>query len=50
MENLHLTYHEVVDEIPYRNLVVMQRDKLHIAAGQKVHRVSGRELASRRKK
>ena len=29
MENLHLTYREVVHEIPYRNLVVMSADKLH---------------------
>lgn len=27
-ESLHLTYHEVVDEIPYRNLIIMQKDKL----------------------
>lgn len=27
-EALHLTYHEVLDEIPYRNLIIMQKDKL----------------------
>lgn len=27
-ESLHLTYHEVLDEIPYRNLIIMQKDKL----------------------
>lgn len=27
-EVLHLTYREVVDEIPYRNLIIMQKDKL----------------------
>lgn len=27
-ESLHLTYHEVMEEIPYRNLIIMQKDKL----------------------
>lgn len=27
-ESLHLSYSEVVNEIPYRNLVIMQKDKL----------------------
>ena len=27
-EALNLTYHEVLDEIPYRNLIIMQKDKL----------------------
>ena len=39
MENLHLTYREVVYEIPYRNLVLMQRDKLHTVTGIKVNKV-----------
>lgn len=26
-ESLHLSYHEVLDEIPYRNLIIMQKDK-----------------------
>lgn len=30
METLHLTYDEVVFKIPYRNLLVMQRDKIHV--------------------
>ena len=29
METLHLSYPEVVHEIPYCNLVIMQKDKLH---------------------
>ena len=29
IENLHLSYDEVVYKIPYRNLVIMQKDKLH---------------------
>lgn len=27
-ESLHLSYHEVLDGIPYRNLIIMQKDKL----------------------
>lgn len=27
-ESLHLTYDEVLDKIPYRNLIIMQKDKL----------------------
>lgn len=30
MESLHLTYNEVVYEIPYRNLVIMNKDKQHV--------------------
>jgi hypothetical protein len=50
MENLHLTYREVVYEIPYRNLVLMQRDKLHTVTGIKVNKVSGKDMASRRRR
>ena len=49
MENLHLTYKEVVEVVPYRNLVIMQKDKLHVANGEKIKRISGKELAARRK-
>ena len=34
MESLHLTYHEVLDEIPYRNLLLMAKDKMHVAYGE----------------
>lgn len=27
-ESLHLSYQEVLEEIPYRNLIIMQKDKL----------------------
>lgn len=37
MESLHLSYREVLDGIPYRNLLIMSRDKLRIATG-KVYR------------
>ena len=49
MENLHLTYTEVVDVIPYRNLVIMQMDKLHVVYGDKIEEVSARSLSSRKK-
>ena len=50
MENLHLSYWEVVYEIPYRNLVLMQRDKQHTVTGIKVNKVSGKDMASRRRR
>jgi hypothetical protein len=51
MENLHLSYEDVFEGIPYRNLLMMQRDKLHaVYGGQKVQRISGKELAERRRK
>lgn len=34
MENLHLSYAEVVNEIPYRYLLLMARDKQHVAYGE----------------
>lgn len=49
MENLHLTYKEVLEEIPYRNLVIMQKDKLHIADGDVMQEVSDAEFFKNRK-
>ena len=49
MENLRLTYREVVEEIPYRNLVMMQKDKLHVVNGVKVNKVKGKDMAARRR-
>ena len=43
MENLHLTYTEVTEVIPYRNLVIMQKDKLHVAYGDVMREVSDTE-------
>ena len=40
MENLHLTYMEVVEVIPYRNLVIMQKDKLRAAYGDVMQEVT----------
>ena len=50
MENLHLSYQEVIYEIPNRNLVIMQRDKLHSVTGTKVTKVNGKDMASRRRR
>lgn len=33
MDNLHLSYDDVVYKIPYRNLLLMQKDKLRVAYG-----------------
>lgn len=43
MENLHLSYKEVVFEIPYRNLIIMQKDKLHEVYGDVMEEVSEEE-------
>ena len=34
MDSLHLTYHQVLEEIPYRVLVLMSKDKLRCASGE----------------
>lgn len=49
MENLHLTYEEVIDKIPYRNLVIMQKDKLHVASGEVMREISDAEMFKNRK-
>lgn len=43
MENLHLSYDEVVYNIPYRNMVIMQKDKLHIVYGDVMEEVTEEE-------
>lgn len=48
MDALHLSYREVVHEIPYRTLLLMQKDKLRPCYGVKVERVSGKDMAMRR--
>ena len=50
MENLHLTYDEVVRKIPYRNLLIMQKDKLHIVYGKKVKQSNGKSMAEKRRR
>lgn len=49
MENLHLTYTEVFEVIPYRNLVIMQKDKLHATSGEVMKEVSDAEMFKNRK-
>lgn len=49
MEVLHLSYDDVVNRIPYRNLVIMQKDKLHEVHGTLIKKISGKEMAERRK-
>lgn len=44
MDGLHLTYTEVVDIIPYRNLLLMAKDKQHIATGEVMREVSEEEF------
>ena len=44
MENLHLTYKDVLEEIPYRNLVIMQKDKQRMASGDVMQEVSDEEF------
>ncbi|MCD8265573.1 MAG: hypothetical protein LUC33_00315 [Prevotellaceae bacterium] len=44
METLHLTYGEVMDGIPYRNLVIMQKDKLHVCYGDKMVEVTDEQM------
>jgi len=34
IENLHLSYAEVVEVIPYRHLLLMAKDKQHVATGE----------------
>lgn len=49
MENLHLSYDDVVYRIPYRNLLIMNKDKLHVVYGTKIEKVSGKSMAHRRR-
>lgn len=44
MDSLHLSYKEVFELIPYRNLVMMQSDKQREATGDIIRRKSSDEL------
>lgn len=49
IDTLHLSYTEVFEVIPYRNLLMMQRDKLHaVYRGQKVNSSSGKDMLKRK--
>ena len=43
IDSLHLSYDEVLHRIPYRNLLIMQKDKLRIASGDVMQEVSEEE-------
>lgn len=44
METLKLSYEDVVYKIPYRNLLLMQKDVLHVLRGDLIIERSGRDL------
>lgn len=44
MENLHLSYKEVFEIIPYRNLIMMQNDKLREATNGVIRNTNSGEL------
>lgn len=48
MESLHISYRECFEEIPYRVLLLMSKDKLHPVTGTRVKKGSGRDMLARR--
>lgn len=50
MENLHLSYNEVVYEVPYENLLLMSADKLRVAQGDVVKEITGKEMLKKKTK
>ena len=44
MDSLHLSYDEVVCKIPYRNLIIMQKDKLHAVYDGVLKEVSDKDF------
>lgn len=49
METLHLSYDEVVYKIPYRNLILLQKDKLRTVYGERVTKTSGKDMVKRKR-
>lgn len=49
MDSLHLSYDEVVNRIPYRNLVIMQKDKLRACYGSKMVEITEEDLVRKGK-
>lgn len=43
-ESLGFSYKEIFEEIPYENLIMMQKDKLHVVYGDKITTVSARSM------
>ncbi|MEI3097262.1 MAG: hypothetical protein V8T33_13275 [Parabacteroides distasonis] len=50
MESLRLSYEDVVYKIPYRNLLIMQKDILHSVTGDLIVERTGRDLLNRKGK
>jgi len=50
MESLGLSYEDVVYKIPYRNLLIMQKDILHSVSGDLIVERTGRDLLNRKGK
>lgn len=50
MDSLHLSYQEVLYEIPYRNLLLMAKDKQRVAYGGVMHEVTEEEMGMNFKK
>lgn len=50
MENLHLSYNEVVYEVPYENLLLMSADKLRVAQGDVIKEITGKEMLKKKTK
>ena len=50
MYSLHLSYQEVVREIPYRNLLLMAKDKPRAAYGDVMYEVTEEEFGIKNKK
>ena len=48
MRDLGLTYHQVVYEIPYRNLLIMSKDILHETTGDVIVEMSARDFLMRK--
>lgn len=48
MDSLHLTYDEVTNKIPYRNLVIMQKDKQHEVFGEIEREITDSEMFNRK--
>lgn len=49
IENLHLSYDDVVYRIPYKTLMIMQKDKVQVVTGDSVVvKTTGKAMAARR--
>lgn len=44
MDSLHLSYTEVLRKIPYRNLLLMAKDKQRVAYGDVYYEVTEEEM------